>query len=256
MRAMASDWYKKIWTLDIRDQSWVEDTKRQVDFLVEKLELKGGERILDLACGFGRHSLELARRGYEVTGVDITPAYVEYAAAQAQKENLPARFLCSDIREVNYENEFDVVLNMADGAVGYLENEEENRKIFSVIARALRPGGKHFMDIMNGDYAETHFPCQMWEAGEKCLTLSRFEWDSRTKMLLYGQTDIPYGAALPKPEMEEGNPIRLYTLEEIRNIFAPLGMTVYGAYADVTGKPASDRGIQMMVCSKKTGEEI
>ena len=66
----------------------MEDTKRQVDFLVEKLELKGGERILDLACGFGRHSLELARRGYEVTGVDITPAYVEYAAGQAQKENL------------------------------------------------------------------------------------------------------------------------------------------------------------------------
>ena len=55
-----------------------EDTKRQVDFLIDKLELKGNERILDLACGFGRHSLEFARRGYEVTGVDITPAYIRY----------------------------------------------------------------------------------------------------------------------------------------------------------------------------------
>ena len=79
MKAMEKDWYKKIWTLDIQDQSWVEDTKRQVDFLIEKLELKGTERILDLACGFGRHSLELARRGYDVTGVDITPEYIEYA---------------------------------------------------------------------------------------------------------------------------------------------------------------------------------
>ncbi len=79
MKAMESDWYKKIWTLDIQDQSWVEDTRRQVDFLVEKLRLRGDEKILDLACGFGRHSLELARRGFSVTGVDITPSYIEFA---------------------------------------------------------------------------------------------------------------------------------------------------------------------------------
>lgn len=79
MKAMESDWYKKIWTLDIQNQSWVEDTNRQVNFLIDKLELKGNEKILDLACGFGRHSLELARRGYDVTGVDITPKYIEYA---------------------------------------------------------------------------------------------------------------------------------------------------------------------------------
>lgn len=63
MKPMENDWYKKIWTLDIQNQSWVEDTKRQIDFVIEKLHLKGDEKILDLACGFGRHSLELARRG-------------------------------------------------------------------------------------------------------------------------------------------------------------------------------------------------
>ena len=99
MKAMEKDWYKKIWTLDIRNMSWVEDTKRQVDFLIDKLELKGNERILDLACGFGRHSLEFARRGYEVTGVDITPAYIGYAAKQAGKEKLNAAFICRDIRD-------------------------------------------------------------------------------------------------------------------------------------------------------------
>ena len=87
MKAMEKDWYKKIWTLDIQNMSWVEDTKHQVDFLIDKLELKGNERILDLACGFGRHSLEFARRGYEVTGVDIIPAYIRYA------------FICRDIRD-------------------------------------------------------------------------------------------------------------------------------------------------------------
>lgn len=251
MKKMESDWYKKIWTLDIQNQSWVEDTKRQVDFLVQKLSLQGGEKILDLACGFGRHALELARRGFDVTGVDITPEYIAYAGKQAQMEGLNARFLCSDIRDVRFAGEFDVVLNMADGAVGYLENDAENLKIFEIISRALKPGGKHCMDIMNGDYAETHFPCQLWDAGASCLTLSRFEWDSKTKILLYGQVDFCYGQILPKPEIAEGNPIRLYTLDEIKGIFAPLGMRVTDSFADFSGKPSSDNDIQLIVCSEK-----
>lgn len=234
----------------------MEDTQRQVDFLIEKLGLIGGERILDLACGFGRHSLELARRGFDVTGVDITPDYIKYASEQSKNENLSAMFICSDIRDVSFENEFDIVLNMADGAIGYLENDEENLKIFAVVSKALRSGGKHFMDIMNRSYAETHFPCKLWDAGEKCLTLSNFEWNSETKTLIYGQLDYHYGEALPKPEMTEGNPIRLYSLDEIKKIFSSLGMEVYDSYSDFGGKPSSDNDIQLMVCSQKTVSEI
>ena len=115
MRRMSSDWYRKIWTLDIQDQSWVEDTERQVDFLVKTLKQRGGERILDLACGFGRHSLALARRGFGVIGVDITAEYVGYANETARKEGLNARFICRDIREVSYENAFDVVRGWVPG---------------------------------------------------------------------------------------------------------------------------------------------
>lgn len=251
MKSMESNWYAKIWTLDIKDQSWVEDTNRQVDFLIEKLGLKSGAKILDLACGFGRHSLELARRGFDVTGVDITSDYIDFAKKTAEKEKLNARFICSDIRKVDFENEFDAVLNMADGAVGYLENDEENLKIFKVVSRALKSGGKHFMDIMNADYADSHFPCKLWDAGEKCLTLSNFEWNSETRILLYGQLDYPYGEPLPKPEMTEGNPIRLYSLGEVEKIFSSLGMKVRKSYSDFSGKPSSENDIQLMVCSEK-----
>lgn len=251
MKPMKNDWYKKIWKLDIQNQSWVEDTKRQVDFLVETLMLNGNERILDLACGFGRHSLELARRGFDVTGVDITPDYIEYASQMAEKENLNACFICADIRDLRYESAFDVVLNMADGAIGYLENDEENLKIFAVISKALKSGGKHFMDIMNGSYAVTHFPCKLWDAGEKCLTLSNFEWNHVTKTLIYGQLDFPYGEPFAKPVMEEGNTIRLYTFDEIKTIFEHLGMKICKSYADFSGKPSSDHDIQLMVYSQK-----
>lgn len=251
MRKMESDWYRKIWTLDIQDQSWVEDTKRQVDFVIKTLKLAGNERILDLACGFGRHSLELARRGFEVVGVDITPEYVAYASERADKEKLNAEFQCADIRELNFQNEFDVVLNMADGAIGYLENDTENRKIFEVISAALKPGGQHFMDIMNGDYARTHFPCKQWDSGDKGLTLSQFEWDDASKTLIYGQKDYRFGDVLSKPEFLEGNPIRLYTLNEISSDFAALGMQVKQSFADFSGKNLTENNIQMIVCSEK-----
>ena len=251
MKPMGNDWYRKIWTLDIQNQSWVEDTGRQVDFAIEKLHLQGGEKILDLACGFGRHALELARRGFSVTGVDITPSYIRFAREKAQEEGLPAKFLCCDIREIPFDQEFDAVLNMADGAIGYLENDRENLKIFSAAAKALKYGGRQFMDIMNGGYADSHFPCRLWEAGERCLTLSEFEWDRKTRVMLYGQLDFEYGQPLPKPEISEGNPIRLYTIGEIADILASFGMNVIGSYADFAGSPSSDDQIQLLICAEK-----
>lgn len=249
MKSMKKDWYKKVWTMDIQNMSWVEDTKKEVDFLIDQLKLQGNERILNLACGYGRHSLELARRGYDVTGIDITSEYIKYATEQTKKECLKAKFLCMDIREVNVKEKFDVVINMADGAIGYLENDTENMKIFEVVSNALKKGGKHFMDIMNGSYAENHFPCKLWDEGEKCLTLSAFEWDKKSKILLYGQVDYPYGEPLWKPEMKEGNPIRLYTISEISKMFLKLDMSVCKSYADFTGTPSSDNDIQLMIYS-------
>lgn len=255
MKPMENDWYRKIWTLDIQNHSWVEDTRRQVDFVIQMLHLRGGEKILDLACGFGRHSLELARRGFSVTGVDITPAYIQFAKEAAQKEGLCADFFCQDIREIRFEHEFDVVLSMADGAVGYLENDTENLKIFTSVSKALKHGGKYFMDIMNGSYADAHFPCRLWEAGNQCLTLSEFEWNHETRVMLYGQHDFEYGQLLSKPNINEGNPIRLYTLAEIRGILSSLGMDVTASYGNFDGRPASDSQIQLLICAERRNKD-
>ncbi|BDF69826.1 methyltransferase type 11 [Oscillospiraceae bacterium] len=253
MESAGSDWYKKGWTLDIQAQSWVEDTRRQVDFIVRTLGLTGRARILDLACGFGRHALELARRGFPVVGVDITGAYIGHATRRAEEEGLSARFFCSDIRDFKPEQTFDAVLSLSDGAIGYLEDEGENLKIFDVISRALRPGGKHFMDVMNAGYADTHFPCQLWDAGEQGLTLSRFEWDAKTRVMLYGQWDRRYGEALDRPAITRGNPTRLYHLAEIRDILHRRDMHIVDTFSDYGGSPLSDGAIQMIVSSQKRG---
>ncbi|MCL1824178.1 MAG: class I SAM-dependent methyltransferase [Oscillospiraceae bacterium] len=138
MKAKNPDWYKNNWSLDIKNMSWTEDTENQVDFIIKTLNLNGTEKILDLACGTGRHALLMARRGFKVTGVDITEAYIEDAKHTAKQKSLNADFICADIRDVSFKNEFNVVLNLADGAIGYLENDAENLKIFDVIANALK----------------------------------------------------------------------------------------------------------------------
>ncbi|RPJ42135.1 MAG: class I SAM-dependent methyltransferase [Chloroflexi bacterium] len=231
--------------------SWVEETPAQVDFLTRLLGLRGGERVLDLACGFGRHSIELARRGYAVTGVDITPAYIEYARATAEKENLSAAFVCADLREIACTAEFDVVLNLADGAIGYLENDAENLKIFDRIAAALKPGGKHVMEVCSGDYARKHFPRRHWEAGGQALSLAEFEWDAPAARMIYTGYTFPYGQPLVKPEGAGATSTRLYTLAELGSIFADRGMKVRAALDGYCDSPASDDSFEILVLSAR-----
>ncbi len=238
--------------MDIKEGSWVEDTERQVDFLIRVMGLAGSERILDLACGFGRHSIELAGRGYRVTGVDITPAYVADAAKTAAIRNLPAEFICSDIRDIDFDSEFDVVLNMADGAIGYLENDGENLRIFDRIAAALKPGGRHFMDVCSRAHAELCFPSRSWEIGTRSIAHAEFSWEPDTKRMLYAGFDIPFGRIAVSPgEVEANSSIRLYDRDELRTILADRGMTLLETYSDYTGRAEDPRYLQLLAHSVK-----
>lgn len=253
MKAKASDWYKNNWTLDIKNMSWVENTAGEVDYLIELCHLKGSERILDLACGYGRHALEFAKRGYEVVGVDITKAYIKDAEKSAAEMGLShATFILSDIRDVTFCDEFDLVLNLADGAIGYLESDEENLKIFDVVSRALKDGGQHVCDLVSGDYAQAHFPVKLWEAGEHGISLSEFDWNPDTRIMMFGNQEAAYGQPLTRPEIAEGDPTRVYTLDEIKEIMQARGMAVVDAFAGYTKAPAGAQAFQMLVHSRKT----
>ena len=251
LKPKSLDWYKNVWTLDIKNGSWVEDTENQVDFIIKTLALTGKEKILDLACGFGRHSLSLVKRGYQVVGVDITKEYINDAKTSAEKESLHAEFICSDIRDISFENEFDVVLNLADGAVGYLESDEENLKIFDKISSALVSGGKHFMDLCNADHAELCFPRRGWEIGEKSLALSLLEWDKDNRKMIYAGWNVPYGLPAEKPEFIEGDSYRLYSKAEIQEILGNRHMKIIKTFSNYYGKKDSPQELQLLVYSQK-----
>ena len=208
-----------------------------------------GEQILN--CLLSAHLQALPDGFWRCRGKTPNSLQGAFFAIHGIGLHLQASFFCDDLRNLHYENEFDVVLNMADGAIGYLENDAENLKIFDIIAKALKPGGKSFIDVQSGDYANAHFPQRLWEAGTHGLTLSAFDWNPDTRICLYGQLDYAYGESLTKPEMPYGNPTRLYTQQELEEIFRERGLKVYAAYADINGVPASEKGFQLKVCSEK-----
>lgn len=255
LKRPSQDWYKNIWSLDIQDMSWVEHTKDEIDFIVEIMELSGSERVLDLACGFGRHAIELGKRGFSVVGIDITPSFIEEAKRVASNEKIDVEFICADLRDVFYKNEFDVVLNMADGAIGYLEDDEENIKIFDLIASSLKTGGKHFMNICNAEHGEMHFPKRYWEIGEKGLSLPEFHWDKETRRMLYGGWGIKFGEIARKPkfdEMKAHSSTRLYSITEIEEIFKSRQMIIKNTFGKFDKSiPASHREMQLLVYSQK-----
>jgi 2-polyprenyl-3-methyl-5-hydroxy-6-metoxy-1,4-benzoquinol methylase len=240
------DWYRSAFPPEeTLKRPWAARTGAEVDRALAMLGAQGGERVLDMACGTGRHSHELARRGFEVVGVDISPDLLTIAEADAKAESLSASFLAADLRELGFDEEFDFVLNLNDGAIGYFETDEENHRTFEVIAAALRPGGGNLLQLPNVLYAETHLPQVTWIAGDGMVELIDHRWEPRTRYLEGSTMPILVG------EVFEGvSPVpfrqRLYSVDELTEIYESVGMSLANVFRG-TGKPRPPKDSQFEV---------
>jgi SAM-dependent methyltransferase len=240
------DWYRSAFPPEeTLKRPWADRTGAEVDRALAMLGAQGGERVLDMACGTGRHSHELARRGFDVVGVDISPDLLAIARADAEAESLTASFVAADLRELDFEEEFDLVLNLNDGAIGYFETEEENHRTFEVIAAALRPGGGNLLQLPNVLYAEAHLPQTTWIAGEGMVELIDHRWEPRSRYLEGSTMPILVG------EVFQGvSPIpfrqRLYSVDELTQIYESVGMSLANVFRG-SGKPRPPKDSQFEV---------
>jgi SAM-dependent methyltransferase len=148
-----TDWYDddSFWETF---QNYMFDSRRlglapaEVDQMIALLGPQSGAAVLDLCCGIGRHSLEFARRGFKVTGVDRTLPYLDQARASASKENLKIEFVRSDMREFSRPAAFDAAINFFT-AFGYFENPADDARVARNLLDSLNPDGRLIVD-MNG----------------------------------------------------------------------------------------------------------
>lgn len=225
-KEIPQDWYATAFTGMSAEMAWTERTGSEIDRALTMLRPQGGERILDLACGTGRHSLELVRRGFSVVGVEIGPELVEIARRDAAGEGLDAEFVEADLRQLDYEAEFDIVLNLNDGAVGYFETDEENRRTFEVISRALRPGGRNLIQVPNVLYARAHLPQRSWIPSSGMVELVEHRWNKRDRYMEGAMIPLRFGEQLENLDKRIEFRQRLYTVEELRDLYASVGMTL------------------------------
>ncbi|MBD3370429.1 methyltransferase domain-containing protein [Candidatus Fermentibacteria bacterium] len=124
-----------------------ESAPKEIDALIELLDLPDEASVLDLCCGPGRHSLELASRGYRVTGVDRTPYLLDMAIERAKKESLSVEFILDDMLSFVRPQSFDLVISMFT-SIGYHSTERQNERVFANIFESLRPGGSAVFQTM------------------------------------------------------------------------------------------------------------
>jgi SAM-dependent methyltransferase len=189
-------------------------------FIEDRLGLQKGAIILDLACGEGRHAVELTRRGYKVVGYDLSLAMLARAADEAEESSQKINFLHGDMREMAFESMFDGVYCWGM-SFGFFE-EDKNFQVIQRAHRALRPGGVLLLDVVNRDFVAARQPSMVWFEGEGCVCMDEMQIDfitsrlkvKRTVMLDDGRSrEIDYS-------------IRLYGLHELGKMLHDAGFKV------------------------------
>ncbi|MCC6350659.1 MAG: class I SAM-dependent methyltransferase [Candidatus Eisenbacteria bacterium] len=141
-----------------------ERTATEVAFIESLLGAPGGAALLDLACGYGRHAIGMAGLGYRVTGLDFNPQYLAIAEAEAKAAGATVAWRTGDMRALPFEREFDGAYSFFT-SFGYF-GDDENEQVLAGVARALRPGGRFLLDMMNRDWLLTHPEQRTWTQRE------------------------------------------------------------------------------------------
>jgi SAM-dependent methyltransferase len=239
------DWYATAFGASSAEMAWTDRTGPEVDRVAKILQPRGDERVLDMACGSGRHSLELRRRGFSVVGADISPDLIKIARRDTETAELDVELVLADLRDLAFSDEFDLVLNLNDGAIGYLESDEENLKTFEVISRALKPGGRNLIQLPNVLYAKERLPQRSWIPAEGMIELVEHRWDKKTRRMEGKMVAARFGEVLEDLQGIEFSQ-RLYSIDELRDIYARVGMELLTVYHG-SGRPREPKAGQFEV---------
>jgi 2-polyprenyl-3-methyl-5-hydroxy-6-metoxy-1,4-benzoquinol methylase len=137
-------------------ESYTHGTVGECDFIEKEINYDKSLKILDVGCGTGRHAIELTKRGYCVTGVDLSEAQLKRAKEKAKKNNLIIDFQRKDARNLPFDAEFDVAIMLCEGGFSLMETDEMNFEILKNVTKALKPRAKLIFTTLNGLFPLHH----------------------------------------------------------------------------------------------------
>lgn len=227
----------KPWFEEVFDEDYLrtlpfmtsEQTLREVEFIEKSLDLPAGAKVLDVGCGYGRHAIELVHRGLNITGLDLSLPLLIRAADEAQRRSLSVNFVHADMREMVFEDQFDGAYSMLT-SFGYFD-EEANLRVAESIARALRPGGRFLLDVVNRDYIVSDLPSRVWWEGNGCVVLEEVDFNFHTSRVVTHRSIVFDDGR----QLEQEISIRAYSLHELGRLLRQAGFRVI----DVSGAIAT-----------------
>lgn len=221
-----------------------ERTDAEVSALVSLLGLDQPKKILDLACGFGRHTNRLAALGHSMTGVDSSPGFLEIARNDANQKNLNVRYTQADMRTIEFKDEFDYVMILYT-AFGYFP-DNENQQILINACHALRRGGYLIFDTPNRDSIVKDIPPFLVMEKEGNLMIDRFTFDGLQGRLYNKRIVFRDGVRKDKP-----NFVRLYNPNELAVLLPRAGLQMHHLFGGFDGREYSSASRRMVVVAQK-----
>ena len=218
----------KPWFADLFDEDYLrtlpfltaQATQAEAEFVIEAMTLQPGANVLDVGCGYGRHAMELAARGYHVVGLDLSTPLLVRGGEEAQRRGLTINFVHGDMRELDFENQFDAAYCLFS-TFGYFD-DEANKKALTNIARALKTGGKVLIEILNRDYIIADLPTRVWWEGEGCVVLEEVDLNYFSSRIQVNRSVVFDDGR----QLEQEISVRAYSLHEVGKLMHAAGFRV------------------------------
>ena len=241
-----NDQFWAAWKSLMFPKSRFENTPAEVDQLLKLMKIKPGAHVLDLCCGPGRHTMELARRGFVVTGVDRTRAYLAEARRRARKEKLDIEFVLADMRKFRRARAFDAIINMFT-AFGYFEKPSDDLRVLRNVYASLRPGGVFLMDIMGKERIAKIFNPRTWHREPDGTIILEERWLEKDFSWIENLWTIIRKGRMKTYRVAH----RLYSAVELKALLRRVGFDKVKAYGQLDGSRYDENATRLVLMARK-----
>lgn len=225
MNTQRTDWQKfhDLEAPEYDQLCFTQNTAAEVEFIIDTMNLSPGASILDVGCGTGRHAIELARKGFSVTGIDLSAGMLEQARKKAEAAEVAVELIHADATSFSLEKQFDAAICICEGSFGLLgagdDPNEHPLAILRNISRALKPGAKALFTVLNAFK-------MIRERTPEDVEQQRFD-----PLTMSTVTEYAPGEGLPLIHLRE----RAFTPTEITSLFQIAGLSVMNIWGGTAG---------------------